>query len=170
MGAQVAKHNGQLLKKSDGGPAQPPPHCNCQKSRVKDCPIPGGCNQDGVIYQATVSNNRGDSDTYIGLAKNFKKRYGKHLASMRVKNPNNSTTLSSHFWREKEEGRDPSVSWRILEANIPTFYSVSKTCRLCIREKFNIVFNPHWSSLNSRNEVFGHCRHIPASLFEQPPD
>ena len=32
---------------------------------------------------------------------------------MRVKNPNNSTTLSSHFWSEKEEGRGPSVKWKI---------------------------------------------------------
>ena len=28
---------------------------------------------------------------------------------MKVKNPKNSTTLSTHYWKEKEEGRDPNV-------------------------------------------------------------
>ena len=143
-----------------------------QLSRIQkqDCPIPGGCNQDGVVYQAVVANSRGDEETYIGLAKIFKKRYGKHFASRKVKNPKNSTPLSTYYWKEKDEGRNPSVKWKILESNIPTFYSVTRTCQLCIREKFNIALNPHLASLNSRNEIFGHCRHMTASLIEQPPD
>ena len=170
MGAQVAKHNGKLLRKSDGGSARPPPKCNCQVSKKKDCPIPGSCNQDGVVYQATVANSRGDSECYVGLAKNFKARYGKHTASMRKKTPENSTTLSSYFWRETEAGRDPKIVWKILESNIPTFYPVTKHCKLCLREKFNIAYKPQLATLNSRNEIFGHCRHIPATLIEQPPD
>ena len=170
MGAQVAKHNGKLLNKSEGATSRPPPKCNCQKSKVKDCPLPGCCNQEGVVYQATVTNSRGNTENYVGLAKHFKKRYGKHKASMLKKTPENSTTLSSHFWRETEAGRNPTIVWNILEANIPTFSSVTKKCRLCLREKFNIAFNPHLATLNSRNEIFGHCRHILANLIDKPPD
>jgi hypothetical protein len=86
------------------------------------------------------------------------------------KTPENSTTLSSYFWRETEAGRNPKIVWHILEANIPTVLSVTKKSRLCLREKFNIAFNPHLATLNSRNEIFGHCRHIQTNLIDQAPD
>ena len=72
MGAYVARHNSKVLKHSQGGQSHPPPSCNCQKSKRQDCPLPGACNQNGVVYQATVTNTRGDIETYVGLAKNFK--------------------------------------------------------------------------------------------------
>ena len=73
MGAQISKHNQKILRQFQGGAAKPPPSCNCQKSRKKDCPIPGACNQDGVVYQASVTNNKGAEKNYIGLAKIFNK-------------------------------------------------------------------------------------------------
>jgi RNase P subunit RPR2 len=36
---------------------------NCQKSRKKDGPIPGACNQNGAIYQSTVSTSNGREET-----------------------------------------------------------------------------------------------------------
>ena len=39
------------------------------------CPIPRACNTEGVVYQATVKNNIGKKENYIGLAQNFKERY-----------------------------------------------------------------------------------------------
>ena len=102
--------------------------------------------------------------------KKFKKRYCKHKASLAKKTGDNSTTLSSYFWSESEAGREPRVKWMILEKNIPTFNSVRKECRLCIREKFNIAFCPQNATLNSRNEIFGHCRHIRGCLIDYPPD
>ena len=170
MGAQIAKQNGKILKQSQGGVNREPPKCNCQKSRKKDCPIPGKCNQEGVVYQATVSNNRGDTEHYIGLAKQFKSRYRKHRDSMTKRDPQNSTTLSSYVWEEKDAGTDPKVSWKILESNVPLYNPVNRKCRLCLREKFNIAFNKNQATLNSRNEIFGHCRHIQEKLIEQPPD
>ena len=146
------------------------PKCNCQKSKKQDCPIPGGCNQDGVVYQATVTSTGRKDECYIGLAKNFKKRFRKHKESMKKKSPENSTTLSTYYWCEQEEGRSPDVVYKILEANIPTFSSVTKICRLCLREKFNIAFNPNLGTLNTRNEIFSHCRHSKGCLIEQAPD
>ena len=43
MGEIVAKHNSKLVKKSD----RTPPKCNCHLL------------QDGVVYQATVTNAKG---------------------------------------------------------------------------------------------------------------
>ena len=118
MGAHVARHNSKILRANMGAPKRPPPSCNCQKSKKSDCPLPGACNQKGVVYQAIVENNKGDIETYIGLAENFKKRHYKHKASMETKNPENSTTLSAHYWAEKESGRSPKVKWKILEKKL----------------------------------------------------
>ena len=94
----------------------------------------------------------------------------KHKDSLQVKNPQNSTTLSTHFWNKTENGENPKVSWTIIESNIPTFNPVTKSCKLCLREKFNIVLNPHLATLNSRNEIFAHCRHMGSKLIDQKPD
>ena len=67
MGAQVNKHNQKILKNADNKKEnRPPPSCNCQKSKKSDCPLPGECNQKGVIYQATVENNNGETENYVG--------------------------------------------------------------------------------------------------------
>ena len=123
-----------------------------------------------MVYQATVTNNKGVEKSYVGLAKNFKKRYRKHKDSLEKADSNNSTTLSTYVWKEKEKGRDPQIEWKILEKNIPLFNPVTKGCKLCLREKYNIAFNPHLATLNSRNEIFGHCMHIQDMLVGQPPD
>ena len=146
-----------------------PPKCNCQQSKKKDCPIPGACVEHGVIYQATVTNVNRNSEKYVALAKHFKQRYAKHKASRNKKTPENSTTLSSHFWRKKGAGGNSSVVWKILEHDIPNVNPLKKTCRLCLREKCTIAFAPQEATLNSRKKNIGHCRHIGGCLLK-PPD
>ena len=170
MGASIARHNSKILRASNGAPKRSPPSCNCQKSKKKDCPLPGACNQEGVIYQATVKNNQGGKETYIGLAEKFKKRVYKHNASMETKNPKTTTTLSAHYWTELEAGREPKVSWKILERNIPSFNPVTGICQLCTREKFYIVLKPQLGTLNQRQEIFGTCRHKESKLLVKAPD
>ena len=72
MGAQIARHNAKILKSEKVGGKPNPPSCNCQKSRVGDCPIPGACNTNGVVYQAKVTNNVGGEESYVGLAQNLR--------------------------------------------------------------------------------------------------
>ena len=109
--------------------------------------------------------------SYSGIIDKTKlKRWRKYKDSMLKKPPENSTTLSTYFWKETEEGRNPKVEWKILESNIPTFSSVTKKCRLCLREKFTIAFKPDLAIINSRNKKNCHCRHIQACLIEQSPD
>ena len=135
MGAQVAKHNAKILKNSKGGQNKQAPSCNCQKSRISERPLHGRCNTNGVVYQAIVRSNTGGEESYIGLAKNFKKRFRQHKASMTDKKSEGATTLSSHFWKVKESGGDPPVELKLLEKNIPTFNPVRGCCMLCLREK-----------------------------------
>ena len=125
--------------------------------------------QSGVIYKATVKNTIGQEKNYIWLASNFKSRFYKHKASMEDQTPENSTTLSTYFWKELEAGRAPSVKWKIIESNIPTYNPVTNKCQLCIREKYHIAFNPSSATLNSRQEIFAHCRHQRSKLL-RPPD
>ena len=115
IGAQISKHNQKVLRQSQGGAAKPPPSCNCQKRFKKDCPIPGACNQDGVVYQATVTNNKGEWENHVGLAKNFKKRYRKHKDSLEKVNPNNSTTLSTYVGLAKNFKKRASYTSQFLQ-------------------------------------------------------
>ena len=121
------------------------------------------------MYQSTVQNNKWEEECYIGLAKKFKKRFGKHKTALQDIPIDGHTTLSTHFWKQVEAGGDPTVSWKVVEANIPIFNPVTKTCRLYLIDKFNIVLNPHLATLNSRQEMFAHCRHIITKLIGKKP-
>ena len=131
--------------------------------------MPGACNTDGVVYQANVKNNLGGQASYIGLAQNFKERFRKHRKNLTEQNIEEKITLYTHFWKEKEEGRDPTVEWKFLEKNIPLFNPVTGICRLCTREKFNILLNPTQATLNSRLEIFANCKHKESKLIGRPP-
>ena len=131
--------------------------------------MPGECNTDGVVYQAKVINNLGGEETYVGLAQNFKERYRKHRSNLEEKKAGGTITLYNHFWNEKEQGRDSKVQWTFLEENVPLFNPVTGICRLCTREKYNILLNPSLASLNSRQEIFTNCKHRDAKLIGRPP-
>ena len=122
-----------------------------------------------VVYQAKVKNSLGGQATYVGLAQNFKERFRKHRKNLKEKSEEGKITLYTHFWKEKEEGRNPTVEWKILEKNVPLFNPVNGICRLCTREKFNILLNPNQATLNSRQEIFSNCKHKEAKLIGRPP-
>ena len=166
MGSVIARHNAKVLKNSDATQPQPAANCNCRIK--KDCPVPGMCNQN--VYQATVNSAGGRQESYVGLAKNFKRRYPGHKKNLLDENAVGPTTLSNYFWEEKNAGKDPSVTWRYVEKNVPVFNPISNKCRLCIREKFNIVLRPSLATLNSRQEIFAHCRHLLPELISGAPD
>ena len=76
-----------------------------------------------------------------------------------------SSALTSFYWQEKEERKNPHITqWTILE-NTHTFNPVTSTCLLCTREKFNIIYKSQLCSLNSRNEIYNHCRHKKMKLI-----
>ena len=104
----------------------------------------------------------------MGLANKFKKRWGKHKATLKDRNADGQTTLST--WLKTDEGLDPTVDWRFLEKNVPDFNPITEICRLCTREKYRIVLNPELATLNMRTEIFAHCRHKATYIIGDPPD
>ena len=50
------------------------------------------------------------------------------------------------------------LEWKIL-GRAKSFNPISGTCRLCLLEKYFIMFNPTYATLNSRHEIFIPCKH-----------
>jgi hypothetical protein len=74
--------------------------------------------------------------------------------------------METHFWKEIDLGKDPVVSWKYMETNIPTFNPVTGQCKLCLRDFFYIVLRPRLATLNSRQEIFLQCRHMESELLD----
>ena len=155
MGARISKHNAKILQKKPE-----PKKCNCQNPN--ECPMPGKCRTDKVIYRATVTTDS-ENETYVGLtAGEFKTRWQKHKLDFTNPTYKDSTTLSTRVWELKTENPNfdvlKDVKFEIIGRAAP-FSPVSGVCNLCILEKYEIIFNSEWASLNSRNELFATCRH-----------
>ena len=124
----------------------------------------GKCQTSGLIYQATVkqennNNNNNNEETYIGLADTtFKLRYNNHTCSFNNRHKSKETELSKHIWDLKDKNIPYSVTWKIID-RCKSYSPISKSCNLCIREKYYIIRFPHLASINSRNELTSTCRH-----------
>ena len=75
MWRKMANHNAKILKPHTNPTPQRQAVCNCQISRKNECPVPGSCNQDGAIYQATVSTAIGNEETYVGPATKLRRDF-----------------------------------------------------------------------------------------------
>ena len=66
------------------------------------------------------------------------------------------TKLATHVWNLKDS-RPPinySIKRKIIDKGKP-YNPVTGVCRLCLKERYHILYNRQHSSLNSRDEVFG---------------
>ena len=130
--------------------------CNCR--RGNPCPANGQCLKSNLVYRAVVHSG-GSEESYIGLTSTeFKTRFNGHKCSFNDPRKKNSTELSKHIWKLKEEGREYEVKWSIMGHAKP-YDNVSKRCNLCILEKFYIICKPKLASLNKRTELISKCRH-----------
>ena len=160
----ISSHNKALMKKSNN-PEPTQENCNCRKN--KTCPVDKKCLTSGVIYQATVKRqDNGREENYIGLTDNtFKTRYNGHTCSFRNASQRNSTTLSHYIWSLKEKNIHYCVNWKLI-ARSSSYSSSSKTCNLCLLEKYYIICKPEMASLNNRNELASECRHRKKHLLQ----
>ena len=154
----ISSRNKSILRKAGEEPKR---MCNCQRGTV--CPLNGKCLESEIIYQATVTREDDQSkEIYIGLTANtFKTRYATHKQSINPNNPHRekiSTALSKYIWRVRSEGIEPSVEWKIID-KAKKYSPSSKTCQLCLREKYYIMYKPHMGTLNSRSELTNPCIH-----------
>ena len=173
MAQAVSRQNMKLLRENDQ--AENIPKCNCRGGPV-NCPVDGKCQSKGVVYRATIKQTlTGKEDTYTGMTgRSFKERLYEHNTDMRNRpkpkqngkqNGNNTTKLREHVWKLKDQGIDFTVKWRILD-RAPTFNPITRKCRVCLKEKFYIMYDKSGSSLNKRREVFNTCIHKKPKLLE----
>ena len=154
----IDSHNHKLLANKEQHSAQDQltKLCNCRSKT--DCPLQGKCLLSAIIYQAKVSTQVGE-ESYIGLTEtSFKARYNNHKASFTHQEKRKSTELSKHIWQLKDSNTNFNISWKLLEQSTP-FKNGSKSCALCLKEKYYIIYRPQLGTLNKRNELVSTCRH-----------
>ena len=151
----IDKHNSQVLNNNN----QTLVGCNCLASRKEDCPIPGRCTTENVVYRAVIRRHDTSTvDCYTGLTGNkFKDRYNKHQSDIRL-GKRTASKLASHVCRLKDENIQHDISWDIV-ARAPSFNPTNKMCRLCLTEAYHIMFSSGGANLNKRDELFGFCKH-----------
>ena len=124
----------------------------------------GKCLTESVIYRATVTAPNAPTKQYIGLAGGtFKQRYYGHMDSLKHDHPNpneasKKTELSKHVWHLRDQGKQESISWEILQKCVP-YQCGSRRCDVCLSEKLHIILADPSSSLNKRSEIISTCRH-----------
>ena len=154
--SKISSHNFKILKEEEtpmsrGG-------CNCRKSRGP-CPLGGNCLIDNLVYRAEVIDENDNRATYTGLTGNsFKTRHYRHRSTFKNRKLEHDTTLASYIWTLKDQNTDFRINWTQV-GRAPRFNPISKKCRLCIKEKYHIIFQPEGALLNKRSELFSTCRH-----------
>ena len=100
-----------------------------------------------------------ESETYTGLTEDtFKKRFYGQNSNFRKQKDRNKTMLSKYIWFLKDNNVQYELNWRVL-GRAKGFNPVTGVCRLCLLEKYLIMYNPSDATLNSRDEIFNSCRH-----------
>ena len=109
---------------------------------------------------ATVANSS-TTETYTGMTGGpFRKRHYGHDHDMKEENEDEpGTTLSRHVHKLRKAGTSFTIKWDLLEEGLAGYNPTSGQCRLCLLEKFHIMFTPGVATLNRRREVFSSCRH-----------
>ena len=153
----ISSHNKKVLKPVEEVENNNP-GCNCRPGG-DPCPMDGGCLVDKLVYRASVTDENNTVETYTGLTSmTFKRRHYGHKRSFRRRECESSTTLSGHIWKLKDRNLNYNVKWSVVD-RAGIFNPTSRKCRLCLIEKYFILFQPEGATLNKRSELFSTCRH-----------
>ena len=164
MAQAVSGHNAKLLK--DDSLVEEMPGCNCRGGPA-NCPVEGKCLTSCVVYEARVTEQpSGKIETYTGVTgRRFKQRLYEHRTDMRKVKNRTKSALSSHIWNLKDNGVDFEVSWSLKDRS-SAYNPTTKKCKICLKEKFYILYKPDGASLNKRGEIFNTCRHRTQRLLD----
>ena len=122
MNSIIQSHNKKILSTTTND--QPP--CNCKNKN--DCPLNGNCRTSSVIYKCEVTAPNQPKKIYIGLTeKEFKTRYNGHTQSFNNPKYQNSTTLSTHLWKLKQQKINPQLQWSIIK-KVKPYTNTTKSC------------------------------------------
>ena len=134
--------------------------CNCRGGPTY-CPPGGKClSEKSIVYKCKVTRlDDLTTETYTGLTEGpFKQRLYGHNSNFKKKKQRNRTMLSKYIWFLKDNRIQYQLNWSIL-GRAKGFNPVTGVCRLCLLEKYFIMYNSKDASLNSRYELFSSCRH-----------
>ena len=163
MAQAVSGHNSKLLREDSQTEEQP--GCNCRGGPL-NCPVGGRCLTSNVVYEATVTETiSGTKETYTGVTgRPFKKRLYEYKTDMKKVKNRTKSCLSAHVWSLKDEGTDFNVSWKLKDRATP-YNPTTKKCRICLKEKYHILYKADGASLNKKSEIFNSCRHRKTKLL-----
>ena len=113
----IKQHNNQLLL--DEQPEANERTCNCTGGRV--CPLDGNCFTSCIFYKATVNQTQnGLEHIYNGSTEGpAKMRINAHNNSFVHPEKRNDTERAKFIWSLKDNGKDYSISWSIIERACP---------------------------------------------------
>ena len=167
MEKKISQHNKKVIQSylEDRYPGiKENVRCSCNNINRPECPMPGMCETNDVVYRCTVTRaDNGHVETYTGCSKNFKGRYRGHKSSL-TNRGGKQTTLSTYVWSLRDAGVQFDMNWSFVE-KAPAFNPISYVCRLCTREKYHILFNRQGATLNQRSEFFSKCWHREPQLL-----
>ena len=152
----INNHNRKIISKLHNINPCPTATCNCKIKSL--CPLNGNCLKKSLVYKATLSTDN-NSKYYFGLCETtFKTRYYNHQQSFKVSNKRNSTELSKQIWKLKDNNKDYSLSWSIIQ-EVQPYKCGAQYCNLCVAEKMAILQADNSYLLNKRSEIIAKCRH-----------
>ena len=159
LDSKISAHNRKVLEKTKTVSVG----CNCQKKST--CPMVGQCNWSDIIYEAEVcldNQSRGEGMIYVGQASgSWKLRYHNHTNSFRKIELRADTDLSNYVWDLKSAGKNHKIFWRKISQEYP-YSKISKRCKLCSREKIEILkLKKKYPTrvLNKRTGLLAPCLH-----------
>ena len=78
----------------------------------------------------------------------------------------NKTTSAKYIWEQKQRHKIiPALKWYIFKS-VPSYFIITKSCMLCLHEKFEILTYPNQDELlNKRSELVSKCCHINTYLL-----
>ena len=153
----IQTHNKKILRKNNEKNNKNV-ECNCRKKH--ECPIGGKCQEENIIYKATVKT-KDEEKIYIGMTGDkFKTRYNNHKQSFNNKKYRNQTKLSSYVWEQKDKNNEPKITFQKLK-QAKKFQPGKNTCTLCNTEKTEILTRiDNNSMLNQNTELANKCPHF----------
>ena len=170
IASHIASHNRKVLKESkeQGVTPQNQRTCNCE--HPENCPLDGNCLEPAVVYQADVTPDVDEEQSYLGSTEPaFKGRWGDHCTSFRHERYKSKTKLSKFIWKIQEKQQDYDIKWSVVRKSIP-YRTGSKRCNLCLWEKYHILNCDKDKFLNKRDEILNKCRHRDKFLLQNFKD
>ena len=88
-----------------------------------------------------------------------------HKSNFKLPNYEATTNLSKYIWQLKRHYIKYKIQWSIV-AKAKPYNPATKTCNLCTKEKYYIIFKPETATLNSNTEMLSKCPHRKKWIFD----